>query len=69
VGSTTLGVTGKPIMSKRQDPPKPLTVRCPNCKQTREPDFNETTKRYVCSICGEPVDAQVFIEKRKRGEK
>jgi DNA-directed RNA polymerase subunit RPC12/RpoP len=55
-------------MSKQKDP-KPLTVRCPNCKQSREPDFNETTKQYVCSICGEPVGAQVFIEKRKRGEK
>jgi Zn finger protein HypA/HybF involved in hydrogenase expression len=48
---------------------KPLTIRCPNCKQTREPDFNETTKRYVCPICASPVDAQVFIEKKKRGLK
>ena len=48
---------------------KPLTVRCPNCKQIREPDFNETTRRYTCPICSEPVDAQVFIEKKKRGLK
>jgi Zn finger protein HypA/HybF involved in hydrogenase expression len=48
---------------------RPLTVRCPNCKQTHEPDFNETTKRYVCPICASPVDAQVFIEKKKRGVK
>jgi hypothetical protein len=48
---------------------KPIVVRCPNCKQTREPDYNETTKRYVCSLCAEPVDAQVLIEKRKRGMK
>jgi hypothetical protein len=45
---------------------KPIVVRCPSCKQTREPDFNETTRRYVCGICGAPVDAQVFIEKKKR---
>jgi ribosomal protein S27E len=48
---------------------RPLTVRCPNCKQTHEPDFNETTKRYQCPICASPVDAQVFIEKKKRGLK
>jgi len=47
----------------------PLTVRCPNCRQTREPDFNETTHRYVCAVCASPVDAQVFIEKKKRGLK
>lgn len=47
----------------------PLTVRCPNCKQIREPEFNETTHRYVCGICASPVDAQVFIEKKKRGLK
>jgi Zn finger protein HypA/HybF involved in hydrogenase expression len=47
----------------------PLTVKCPNCKQTREPDFNETTHRYVCPICASPLDAQVFIEKKKRGKK
>ncbi len=67
MGGATTGHTGT-RMSKQNDP-KPLTVRCPNCKQTREPDFNETTRHYVCSVCGEPVDAQVFIEKRKRGEK
>ena len=48
---------------------RPITVRCPNCKQVREPDFNETTKRYVCPLCAAPVDAQVLIEKRKRGIK
>ncbi len=46
---------------------KPLTVRCPNCKQVREPDFNETTRRYVCPVCATPVDAQVLIEKKRRG--
>ncbi len=46
---------------------KPITVRCPNCKQVREPDYNETTRRHVCPVCGAPVDEQVFIEKRKRG--
>jgi Zn finger protein HypA/HybF involved in hydrogenase expression len=48
---------------------KPLTIRCPHCKQTREPDFNETTRRYVCPICASSVDAQVLIEKKKRGWK
>ncbi len=48
---------------------KPLTVQCPNCKQVREPDFNETTRHYLCPICAAPVDQQVFIEKRKRGIK
>lgn len=48
---------------------KPLVVRCPNCKQVREPDYNETTRRYVCAICSAPVDAQVLIEKKKRGLK
>jgi DNA-directed RNA polymerase subunit RPC12/RpoP len=48
---------------------QPLTIRCPHCGQTREPDFNDTTRRYVCSICGTPVDAQVLIEKKKRGLK
>ncbi|MEK6565870.1 MAG: hypothetical protein AABZ41_04090 [Bacteroidota bacterium] len=47
----------------------PLTIRCPNCKQVREPDLNETTRRYVCPVCGAPVDAQVLIEKKKRGMK
>jgi DNA-directed RNA polymerase subunit RPC12/RpoP len=51
----------------RQKEEKPLVVRCPNCKQTREPDYNETTRRYVCALCSEPVDAQVLIEKKKRG--
>lgn len=46
---------------------KPLLIRCPNCKQLREPDYNELTRRYVCSLCAAPVDAQVLIEKRKRG--
>jgi len=46
---------------------KPLTVRCPNCKEVREPDFNETTHHYVCPVCATPVDAQVVIEKKKRG--
>ncbi len=53
-------------MPKRQEE-KPLTIRCPNCGEIREPDFNETTKRYVCPVCAAPVDAQVFIEKKKRG--
>jgi ssDNA-binding Zn-finger/Zn-ribbon topoisomerase 1 len=48
---------------------EPLTVRCPNCRQTREPDRNETTNRFVCPICAAPLDAQVFIEKKKRGWK
>jgi hypothetical protein len=47
----------------------PIIIKCPNCKQVREPDLNETTKRYVCSICAAPVDAQVIIEKKKRGIK
>ena len=48
---------------------KPLTIRCPNCGQVREPDYNETTRRYVCPVCAAHVDAQVIIEKRKRGIK
>jgi DNA-directed RNA polymerase subunit RPC12/RpoP len=55
-------------MSKSKEE-EPLVIRCPNCKQVREPDYNETTRRYVCSICAAPVDAQVFIEKKKRGMK
>ena len=51
----------------KKDKDAPLTVRCPNCKQTNEPDYNETTRRHVCPICSAPVDAQVLIEKRKRG--
>ncbi|MGA9120325.1 MAG: hypothetical protein WB699_13265 [Bacteroidota bacterium] len=48
---------------------KTLTVRCPHCLQTVEPDFNETTRRYLCPICTSSVDAQVLIEKKKRGLK
>jgi len=47
----------------------PIEVTCPNCRQRREPDFIETTRRYVCSICAAPVDAQVLIERKKRGMK
>jgi len=46
---------------------KPLSVRCPNCNKVGEPDFNETTRRYVCPVCSSPLDVQVFIEKKKRG--
>jgi protein-arginine kinase activator protein McsA len=53
-------------MSKSREE-QPIQIKCPNCKQTREPDFNETTRRYVCSVCNEPVDVQVIIEKKKRG--
>jgi len=55
-------------MAKTKDD-KPLLIRCPNCKQAHEPDFNETTRRYVCPLCAATVDAQVFIEKKKRGSK
>jgi len=48
---------------------KPLMIKCPNCHQTHEPDFNETTKRYVCPLCAASVDMQVIIEKKKRGIK
>ncbi|MGE5315836.1 MAG: hypothetical protein ACM3Q4_14175 [Acidobacteriota bacterium] len=48
---------------------KPFVVKCPNCNQTNEPDFNETTRRYVCPICAASVDIQVIIEKKKRGMK
>lgn len=48
---------------------EPIKVRCPNCREVREPDFNETTRRYVCPICATPLDAQVVIEKKKRGLK
>jgi len=48
---------------------RPLLIRCPNCKKIVEPDLNETTKRYLCPICSNPVDAQVIIEKKKRGIK
>jgi len=53
-------------MTKRNDD-KPLVIRCPNCKQAHEPDFNETTRHHTCPICATQVDAQVFIEKKKRG--
>jgi ssDNA-binding Zn-finger/Zn-ribbon topoisomerase 1 len=53
-------------MTKKKND-EPLTVRCPNCREVREPDFNETTRRYVCPICAAPLDAQVVIEKKKRG--
>jgi Zn finger protein HypA/HybF involved in hydrogenase expression len=46
---------------------KPLMIKCPNCRQIHEPDFNETTKRYICPLCAASVDALVLIEKRKRG--
>jgi DNA-directed RNA polymerase subunit RPC12/RpoP len=52
--------------------PKPsedIQITCPNCKQRSEPNFNETTRRYVCAICAAPVDAQVLIERKKRGIK
>ncbi len=55
-------------MSKPK-PDKPLVIRCPNCKQVREPDFNETTHRYACPLCAAAVDVQVIIEKKKRGWK
>lgn len=42
-----------------------LIVKCPNCKQVKEPSFNETTKRYTCPLCSASVDAQVFIAKKK----
>jgi DNA-directed RNA polymerase subunit RPC12/RpoP len=52
-------------MAKPKDD-APLLIRCPNCKKVSEPDFNETTRRYVCPICAAHVDAQVLIEKKKR---
>ena len=55
-------------MAKMKDEKPPL-IRCPNCKQVREPNFNETTRRYMCPLCAAPVDAQVVIEKKKRGLK
>ncbi|MFI5252298.1 MAG: hypothetical protein ACHQQQ_07715 [Bacteroidota bacterium] len=55
-------------MPKQKDE-KPFVIRCPNCKQMVEPDFNETTRRNICGICGSPIDAQVMIEKKKRGIK
>jgi Zn finger protein HypA/HybF involved in hydrogenase expression len=53
-------------MSKSRED-KPLKKKCPNCHQTHEPDFNETTKRYICPLCAESVDIQVIVEKKKRG--
>jgi hypothetical protein len=53
----------------KQKKEKPFVVKCPNCSQTREPDFNETTRHYVCPICAASVDIQVIIEKKKRGIK
>jgi len=47
----------------------PLQVKCPHCSQVVEPDFNETTRRYICPICASQVDAQVIIERKKRGIK
>ena len=61
-------VLGEISMAKH-DSEKPLVVRCPNCKQMREPDLNETTHRYVCPVCAETLDLQVVIEKKKRGLK
>jgi ribosomal protein S27E len=48
---------------------QPLMIRCPNCKQTREPDYDETSRQYKCPICTTRVDIQVSIEKKKRGIK
>jgi len=48
---------------------KPLVVRCPNCKKTSDPNYNETTRRYACPICSASVDVQVLIEKKKRGNR
>jgi len=55
-------------MAKMNDE-KPLSIRCPNCKQVHEPDFNETTRHYVCPVCAAPVDVLVILEKKKRGLK
>ena len=54
-------------MAKNEE--KPLLIRCPNCKQVHEPDYNETMRRHVCPLCAALVDAQVLIEKKKRGMK
>ncbi len=65
-----LSITIKfPEFMAKQKKEKPFEVKCPNCSQTREPDFNDTTRRYVCSLCAAPVDIQVIIEKKKRGMK
>ncbi len=50
----------------KQKPETTLQIKCPNCKHQGEPDFNETTRRYVCALCSGPVDAQVMIEKKKK---
>ncbi len=47
--------------------PHNITVKCPHCGKIIEPDYNESTRHWVCPICSAPVDAQVFIEKKKRG--
>lgn len=52
---------------RQRDNERPLTVKCQNCRQTVEPDQNETTGRYVCPLCTAPVDVQVIVEKKKRG--
>jgi hypothetical protein len=65
------GLPKEPVIRRghmsRTHADKPIVVRCPNCKQVREPDYNETNRRYVCAICATPLDAQVLIEKKKRG--
>jgi hypothetical protein len=55
-------------MAKMKDE-KPFLIKCPNCRQIHEPDFNETTRQYVCSLCSASLDAQIVIEKKKRGLK
>jgi len=65
IHSLSANIEGRSVPKHQKD--TPLMVKCPNCKQTREPDYNETTRRYVCSLCAGPVDAQVLIEKKKRG--
>ena len=47
-------------------PEPPLTVQCPNCHSVGEPHYNEYTRQFTCALCTTPVDAQVFIEKKKR---
>jgi DNA-directed RNA polymerase subunit RPC12/RpoP len=54
-------------MPKSDD--KPLTIRCPNCKQIVEPDFDDLFKQYKCTICSSRVDIEVIVEKKKRGIK
>jgi hypothetical protein len=50
-------------------PEPPLTVRCPHCHAVGEPHYNEYTKQFTCTLCTSPVDAQVFIEKKKRAQR